>query len=259
MELGNKVSFGFSGVVAGQKTSGNDKPQLIANSTPGKFTLTAVVSKLMGVAVGENIQFVHNMAEIQRAIDEGDERIAAIAAELGADLTSREGQLAVINACAQWGIIKGQPMVDGKGNPVMVSMRLTEDEKRAYIKEHSEEILAANREALIERVGNPEASDEELIAAVQIDEVNYPKVPGFTGSKTSTTSANTGVGLQLGFTDSSVWKQLKSDLGDAANTKNRIFDVLVDNVVKTTVDGKEVLIYPIVFKEDADPIRRGEE
>ena len=258
MNLGNKVSFGFSAVVAGQKTSGNNEPQLIANSTKGKFTITGAVSKAMGIAVGEYVQFVHNIAEIEAAIVAGNDDVKAVAAELGVDLDTREGQLEVVKALTQWGIIKGQPMIDSKGKPVMVSARFTEEDKKAFIKEHSKEILEANRDELIERVGNPEATDEELIAAVNIDDIEYPKVPGFTGSKTSSTSNATGVGLQLGFTDSAVWNQLKSDLGDNATKKNRIFKVLLEEAIKTSVDGKELTIYPIEFVKDDDPIVRGE-
>ena len=256
MNLGNKVSFGFSAVVAGQKTSGNNEPQLIANSTKGKFTVTAPVTRAMGVAVGEYIQFVNNIAEIEAAIVAGSDDIKAIAEELGVDISTREGQIAVIDACTQWGIVKGQAMLDKVGNPIMVSARLTEEEKRAYIKAHAAEALEAMRDTLIERVGNPDASDEELLAAIELDEIEYPKVPGFTGSKTASTSNATGVGLQLGFTDSNVWGALKADLGEDATKKNRIYKVLLDNAVKTTVDGKETVIYPIEYQEDADPIVR---
>lgn len=257
MKLGNKVSFGFSAVVAGQKTTGNNEPQLIANSTKGKFTVTAAVTRAMGVAVGEYIQFVHNIAEIEAAITAGNDDIKAVAAELGVDLTSREGQLAVVKALTQWGIVKGQPMYDSKGNPIMVSARLTEDEKRAFIAKNASAILAENREALIERNGGQDADDETLLGLIELDEIEYPKVPGFTGSKTASTSNATGVGLQLGFTDSNVWSALKKDLGDDATKKNRIYKVLLDNAVKTTVDGKETVIYPIEFQEDTDPIRVG--
>lgn len=256
MNLGNKVSFGFSAVVAGQKTSGNNEPQLIANSTKGKFTVTAPVTRAMGVAVGEYIQFVNNISEIEAAIVAGSDDIKAIANELGVDISTREGQIAVIDACTQWGIVKGQAMLDKVGNPIMVSARLTEEEKRAYIKAHADEALEAMRDTLVERVGNPDASDEELLAAIELDEIEYPKVPGFTGSKTASTSNATGVGLQLGFTDSNVWGALKADLGEDATKKNRIYKVLLDNAVKTTVDGKETVIYPIEYQEDADPIVR---
>ena len=256
MDFGKKVSFGFNAVVAGQKTSGNNEPQLIANSTKGKFTVTSPVTRAMGIAVGEYIQFVNNIDQIERAIQEGNDDIKAIAEELGVDLTTREGQVAVVEACTQWAIVKGQPMLDKVGNPIMVSARLTEKDKRAYIAAHAEEALAAMRDTLIERVGNPDASDEELIAAIDLEEVEYPKVPGFTGSKTATTSNATGVGLQLGFTDSNVWGALKKDLGDNAEKKNRIYKVLLEYAVKTTVDGKELTIYPIKFEKDEDPIVR---
>ena len=256
MNLGNKVSFGFSAVVAGQKTSGNNEPQLIANSTKGKFTVTSPVTRAMGIAVGEYIQFVNNIDQIERAIQDGNDDIKAIAEELGVDLTTREGQVAVVEACTQWAIVKGQAMLDKVGNPIMVSARLTEKEKRAYIAAHAEQALDAMRDTLIERVGNPDASDEELLAAIELDEIEYPKVPGFTGSKTASTSNATGVGLQLGFTDSNVWGALKKDLGDDAEKKNRIYKVLLEEAVKTTVDGKEITIYPIEFEKDEDPIVR---
>ena len=257
MNLGNKVSFGFSAVVAGQKTSGNNEPQLIANSTKGKFTVTSPVTRAMGIAVGEYIQFVNNIDQIEAAIVAGNDDIKAIADELGVDLSTREGQIAVVEACTQWGIVKGKAMLDKVGNPIMVSARLTEDEKRAFIAKNAQAILAENRDALIERNGGQDADDETLLSLIELDEVEYPKVPGFTGSKTASTSNATGVGLQLGFTDSNVWGALKKDLGDDATKKNRIYKVLLDEAVKTVVDGEETVIYPIEFQEDADPIRVG--
>ena len=257
MNLGNKVSFGFSAVVAGQKTSGNNEPQLIANSTKGKFTVTSPVTRAMGIAVGEYIQFVNNIDQIEAAIVAGNDDIKAIAAELGVDLSTREGQIAVVEACTQWGIVKGKEMLDKVGNPIMVSARLTEDEKRAFIAKKAQAILAENRDALIERNGGQDADDETLLSLIELDEVEYPKVPGFTGSKTASTSNATGVGLQLGFTDSNVWGALKKDLGEDATKKNRIYKVLLDEAVKTVVDGEETVIYPIEFQEDADPIRVG--
>ena len=65
--------------------------------------------------------------------------------------------------------------------------------------------------------------------------------------------------MQLGFTDSNVWKALKKDLGDNATKKNRIYKVLLDSAVKTVVDGKDTVIYPIEFQEDTDPVIRGKE
>lgn len=257
IEIGNKVSFGLGAIVGGQKNAVvNAEPQLIANSTPGKFTITSPVSKAMNIAVGENIQFVNNIDGIEREIAKQSDKAREFAEAIGVDLTTREGQLAVIEAATQWFITKGIAEVDSKGNPIMVSARLTEDEKRAYIKAHAEEFLATNREALIERVGNADATDEELVAAIGIDEVEYPKVQSFTGSKTATTSNATGVGLQLGFTDSAVWNSLKANLGDDKAKKNRVYDVLLDKVMEVEIEGVTRSVYPIIFKEDADPVVR---
>jgi len=258
MNLGTKVSFGFNAIVAGQKNNGNNEPQLIVNSTKGKFTVTAPVTRAMGVAVGEYIQFVNNTQQIENAINEGTDDIKAIAEQLGVDYQTREGALAIVEACTQWAIVKGQAMLDKVGNPILVSARLTKEEKIAFIEKNKAEILNAGREELASRVGNPDASDDELIAAIDLEKDDiFPKVPGFTGSKTASTSNATGVGLQLGFTDSNVWNELKKDLGEEATKKNRIYKVLLDESVKTVVDGKELTIYPIEFQEDADPIRVG--
>ena len=256
MKLG--LNFGFQTVQAGQKSATlNAEPQLIVNSTKGKFTVTSPVTRAMGIAVGEYIQFVNNIAQIEAAINEGGDDIKAIAEQLGVDYTTREGALAIIDACTQWAIVKGQAMLDKVGNPIMVSARLTEEEKRAFIAKNAAAILAENRDALIERNGGEDADDETLLGLIELDEVEYPKVPGFTGSKTASTSNATGVGLQLGFTDSNVWSALKKDLGEDATKKNRIFKVLLEDAIKTVVDGKELMIYPIEFQEDTDPIRVG--
>ena len=253
MELGKKVSFGFSSVVAGQKSAVvNAEPQLIVNSTPGKFTITAPVSKAMGIAVGENIQFVNNISELEAAIVDGNEELKAIAEELNVDITTREGAVAVIDACTQLGIIKGQAIFDSKGQPVMVAPGF-----KKFVEDHADEILESNRDELIARAGKEDATDEELLATVKPADLDYPEVQSYTGSKTATTSQATGVGCQLGFTDSSVWNTLKKDLGDAAKTKNRIFKVLLDTPVKANVDGKEIAVYMLEFEKDVDPIVRG--
>lgn len=266
MEISKRVSFaGFNAVVAGQKSSGNNEPQLIVNSTSGKFTITSAVSKAMGIAVGEHIQFINNIGSLEQMIQSGSDDVKAAAEELGVDIESREGQLAFIKAYTQWALVKGQPMLDKVGNPILVSARLSADEKRAYITKNAKKIIEALndelRATLIERVGDENASVDELAAAIQIDEIDYPGVPGFTGSKTASTSNATGVGLQLGFTDSNVWGALKADLvaQGIADKKNRTFNVLVDEATEFEVDGKKMMAYPIDMDsvKDTDPIVRG--
>lgn len=261
MKLGNKVSFGFNAVQAGQKSATlNAEPRLVANSTVGKFSITAPVSKALQIAVGENVMFLNNIANVEAAISQRVDAIVNWAAEAGVDLDTREGQDAALQEFTMWAIAKGVKLYDSKGNPVMASERYTKEDKQKYIDAHADEILEANREALIEKVGDPYASDEDLKAAISVDDIESPKFHAMSGSKTATTGSATGIGVQLNFTDTAIWGNLKSDLGDAKDKKNRIFDVLLSEAFETEVpDGKgttTVLAYPIAFVADEDPIVR---
>lgn len=255
------IKFGFSGVQSGQKSATvNAEPRLIANSTSGKFSITSPVSKALNLSVGDNIMFLNNKPQLEEAIATRNADLVAFAEERGIDLNTREGHDAVIAEFETWAIVKGIAEFDRKGNPVMVSERYTKADKEAFIKENAQDILDANRETLIARVGNPDASDEELIAAITVDDIESPKVQSYTGSKTSTSGNATGVGCQLNFTDTSIWNTLKADLGDAKDKKNRIYEVLLDDMFTTTLnDGfKEVeaVGFMLKFLADEDPIVR---
>lgn len=253
------LSFSINAVVEGQKSSAvNAAPQLIANSTVGKFVITAPVSKALNIAVGEHVMFLNNLSDVETAIQERNEALVQYATENGIDLDTKEGCDAILATFGQWYIAKGAKLYDSKGNPVEASVRFSKEDKQKFLEMHADEILEANREALIEQFG--ELSDEELKAKLNVDMVESPKYHACRGSKTSTTSSATGVGVQLSFTDTAIWGALKADLGDNAPRKNRIFDVKLDDVVKTQFNnGKEVVTvsaYPIEFVEDTDPIVR---
>ena len=255
------MKFGFNSVQAGQKSATlNAEPRLIANSTAGKFSLTAPVTKLMGIAVGENVMFLNNIAEVEAAVANPDEDLTAWAAENGIDLTTVEGQNAAVKALTAWAIAKGVPMFDSKGNPVMARERYTKEDKQKYIDANADAILEANRDVLIERNGGEDADDETLKSLITVDDIEAPKYHAHTGSKTATTGSSTGVGLQLNFTDTSIWNTLKKDLGEEKEKKNRIFNVLLDEAFTAEVNnGKEnveITAYPIEFLKDEDPIVR---
>lgn len=259
MKTFGKFNFGVQAIQAGQKSSTvNAEPQLIANSTPGKFVVTAPVSKALNIAVGENIMFLNNIAAVEAAVQSRNADVVAYAEELGIDLSTREGEDALVTALTQWFIAKGVLQYTSKGEPVMATERFTKEDKTKYLAEHAMEIVAANREALVEKFG--EMSDEELAAQLTVDMIDSPKFHAASGSKTATTASTTGVGCQLIFTDSSIWATLKKDLGDEAAKKNRVYDVLVDNAQTADFNnGKEnvqITILPIQFKEDVDPIVR---
>ena len=259
MKLGNKISFGVQAVQAGQKSSTvNAAPQLIANSTSGKFVITSPVSKALNVAVGENVMFLNNIQGVEAAIQARVEDVVNYAAEKGIDINTREGEEQLLAAFTQWFIAKGVKQYDAKGNPIMASERYTKDDKAKYLDEHKMEIVDDNRDALVAQFG--EMSDEELAEKLTINMVEAPKFHACSGSKTATTASATGVGCQLNFTDTAIWGALKADLGDLATKKNRIYNVLLDEVQKVDFNnGKEnvtIDIYPIEFVEDTDPIVR---
>lgn len=259
MKLGSKISFGVQAVQAGQKSSTvNAEPRLIANSTLGKFSITSPVSKALNIAVGENIMFLNNISGVEAAVQQRVEDVVKYAEENGIDLNTREGEDALVKAFSQWYIAKGVKQYDGKGNPVMASERYTKEDKAKYLADHAAEIVEANRDALVEQFG--EMSDEELATKLTVDMVETPKFHACSGSKTATTASATGVGLALNFTDTSIWTALKADLGDEATKKNRIYNVLLDEVQEVPFNnGKEdvtISIFPIEFVEDTDPIVR---
>lgn len=259
MKLGTKISFGINAVQAGQKSSTvNAAPQLIANSTLGKFVITSPVSKALNIAVGENIMFLNNIAGVEAAVQAKVADVVAYAEENNIDLSTREGEDAVIAALTQWFIAKGVAMYDSKGNPVMATERYTKEDKAKYLADHIEEFVEANRDALIAQFGK--LSDDELAANVTVDMVASPKVQAYSGSKTATTASATGVGLQLNFTDTAVWGALKADLGDLKEKKNRIFNVDLANAQTVEFnDGYKnvnITILPIDYVEDTDPIVR---
>lgn len=259
MKTFNKLSFSFNGIQNGQKSNiVNAEPQLIVNSTSGKFTITSPVSKALGILPGQYVMFVNNIEQVESLVMNPTDEFAAWATEKGYDLTTREGQDAVVDELTQWCIAKGIEKFDSKGLPIMVSERFTKEDKAKYLEMHRMELVEANREALVDAFGD--LTDEELAEHLTPDMVESPKVQDVQGSKTSTSSNATGLGLPLGFTDSNVWNVMKKDLGEMASKKNRIFDVDLTNPIKFEFNNGyknvECTAYPISFKEDTNPMVR---
>lgn len=264
IKLGNKLGFGFSAVVGGQKSSVvNATPTFIANSTQGKFSINGQVSKALNIASGENIQFINNIAQVEAAIAENDPTIVAWAEQAGVDLTTQEGVDAAMAAFTQWLIAKGHELKTRTGANVMAAVRMSKEEKEKWANEHISEILEANREKLIERVGNPDATDEELVKALTVEDIQFPTVKAYAGSKTANSGSATGVGLNLTFTDSAVWHALKSRTSERMNdiydvvTRTTVIDDVEYSPMKISVndgfDTIEIDAYPIVFKESVEP------
>lgn len=257
-----KLMFGLNAVQSGQKSATvNAEPRLIVNSTAGKFTITAPVSKAMQIAPGENVAFANNIANVEQAIQTRNEAILQWAEENGVDINTAEGAERALAELTLWVIYKGVPTFDSKNQPIMANERYSKADKEKFIADNAADMLDGMREMLIERVGDANASDEELLAAITADDVVVPEYHVHTGSKASASSAAaTGIGNQLGFTDTSIWNTLKADLGDDKQKKNRIFAVDVKEPITATINNGfedvEVVAYPIEFLKDEDIIVR---
>lgn len=258
-----KFNVGINAVQAGQKSSTvNAEPRLIANSTPGKFQITGVVSRALDVAVGQNIEFFNNIDGLEKLANKPNEDVLAYCQEAGIDINTAEGKRAFVAANTMWFIAKGHQQFDSAGKPIMCKIRCTKEDKMEAIAQNGADMIKdeAFRAVLIERVGDENASDEDLINAINVEDIDSPEVESYTGSKTATAGSATGVGLTLNFTDTSIWTAMKADL-EEKDTVNRVFKVLLDQPVETPVnDGFKnitVVAYPLEYLEDVEPKRIG--
>lgn len=260
------IKFGINAIQAGQKSSLlNATPQLIVKSTPGQFTITSPVSKALAIAVGENVMFLNNLAGIEAMIQAAPDELINYCNENGWDINTVEGKDALIKDQLTYYIAKGVLMYKRNGEPILGTVRITKEDKAAYIAEHGVELVQAlseeDKAKLAASKGLEGADDETLAGALTPDDVPSPTFHAASGSKTAATANATGIGLQLNFTDTAIWDSLKSDLGEAKTTKNRYFNVKLDEAEEVVFNnGKEevkLMAYPLEFDADKDPMVRG--
>ena len=243
------LSFGFNAVQSGVRNV-NAEPQLIAVSTEGTFRITPPVSKALNVQNGENIMFVNNIVEVQRAIDSKNPELVAAVEEAGMVWGTPEANAYIHTNLDQWAIAKGYLEYDNKGIAKDCKERLSEKDKVA--------IATQNFDTLMEGLmnsDNEEAKDAVSRDGITRDEqidilanfVEAKKLPKYHGSKTANTAGLSGVGVSLNFTDTNVWKQIKSDLGDDAVKVNRVFNIDLDKMQSVEIyDGYKMIIVPIL-------------
>lgn len=258
----NKLSFGISSVNESAKLSSSiSNPQLIVRPTEGGFTLTSGAAKIMNIAPGEYVMFFNNIAEIEKAIIERNEDIIAFASENGKDIDKKEDADEIISNLTCWYIAKGIARFKANGEPIMCSARMSKADKKQWLAEHLNEFVSEHRDELISKYNlNSNASLEDIIDLVNVDDVENPKIQDYKGCKTASTSSTTGIGSQLNFSSTSIWHQLKNDLEDKTSI-NRIFDIDVENKIETVENNgyKDVklTVYPISFSADVESSRKG--
>lgn len=263
MKTFGKTSFGFSAINAGQRNT-TYEPELIVGANPGSFRITPPVSKALFVEHGDNIMFVSNFDEINKAIQEKNADLVEFCKEQGVSIDSPEAYTIIHKEFGNWGIAKGIKEYDAKGNVKLTRERMTVADKTKYVEANFEECLETARnsdnEELVAAL-NREGATEEEIKALLIECVQGDEVPKFKGSKCANPACNTGFGVALTFTDSNVWAQLKSDMGEDAEKLNRVFSIDIENLVDAEIyDGyKTVNVKIAVLAEsvDEEPARVG--
>jgi hypothetical protein len=266
--------------VSGQRLNTlNDEPRLVANSTNGKFSMTAAVSKALQIAVGDYVMFMNDSAEVELAILKGNEQVLQAAQERGYDVNTLEGRKLAVTAFTTWYIAKGFAKFTDKGKPIMANIRYTEKEKLESAISKIDDMLSNTEiyQALAEVMQKEDFTSEELVEVLNstednefvndvkarvIDFVQVPQYHLHEGAKTATTGNATGIGCKLNFSDTSNWTLMKSDL-ENKEAKNRNYKVLLDSMqtieVNNGYEDVAIDIYPIEFVEDTDPIARGKE
>lgn len=245
------LQFGMSAVQSAKRVmQASNEPTLTANSTKAKFSLAGAVTRIMGLIPGDNVQFVSNIADIDAAIAERDAEVMAWCEENNVEFGTEAARAALIQNFGEYGICKGVPLFEKNGEIKLAGVRMTAEQKAAAFE--------LNKERIAEEVG-------KSVEEVTIDDYN-PTTRAYSGARTSTSSNLTGLGLPLTFSDSSMWSELKENLGDKAEKFNRVFKVNLNEPFVVAVEtGKvigdeketvEVNAYKISFKADEEPIAR---
>jgi len=219
--VNSKVAFGFSIVNAGQRKA-EYEPELVALTSAGGFRITPQVSAALGLQHGDYIMFMSTVAEVDTAIAQKSEEFVAFCEEHGLAVDSEEAAAAFRKANYMWAIAKGILCKNSKGAVLTVTERLTKKDRATYVEQNFDSVLAS---AL-------ESGSEEMVAALNREGITRPEqieilaasitgreLPKYQGSKCANTSALTGTGVILNFTDTNVWNEMKSDLSEDDKAK----------------------------------------
>lgn len=242
------LQFGFSAVQSGKRVmQSSNEPTLTANSTKAKFSLTSAVTRIMGLVPGDTVQFISNVADIDAAIAERDAEVVAWCEANNVEFGTEAARAALIQTFGEYGICKGVPLFEKDGKVKLVGVRMTAEQKAAAFE--------LNKEKIAEELG-------KSVEEITIDDY-FPVTRAYSGARTSTSSNLNGVGLPLTFSDSSMWNELKENLGEDAEKINRVFEVKLNEPFSIAVEtGRvigdeketvEVSAYKIVFQSDEEP------
>lgn len=259
------MSFGFSAVNAGQRNVVVE-PQIIAVSTEGSFRMTPPVSRALGIGHGDYAAFANNFTEIDNEIAANNPDLVAFCEEKGFAWGSSDAAVAIHKEFDKWIVYKGIVEKDGKGLPKMTTERLSKQDKIRFASANFDVMLKAaleNADEEVKEALNREGVTREEQIDILAAFVKPRELQKYSGSKVANPAKLVGKGTVVTFTDTNVWNQIKHDLGDAATTVNRAFDIDVDNLIDVEIDnGFELVPVKAVLLDtytDEKPARAGEQ
>lgn len=213
----------FLAINAGQRNV-NVESKLVALTTNGGFRLTGPAAKVLGIKPTDNVMFFYD------------------------------------EESKQWAIGKGYAKMKNDGTPQLCAARVN---KAALVESQFDEVYKAamesENEELIAALSAEGISHEEIVA-ILAKTISVDDVQDYEGSKCASPSGFTGVGANVTFTDSNIWKSLKADM-ENPESLNREFAIDTDAVFTIpayngyeTVDVLAVILGDYV---DVEPQRRG--
>jgi hypothetical protein len=230
-----------SPLAAGVKTgAGISGVAIVFNSSVGKFTVSADLTKKLSVQNGDYLMFTTNEGPLNSLIQAKDEDYLAFAEEIGGDPDAAATRSAFVKANRIYFVAKGFAKYKDNGDPHMVNAAVTPADKKAYLEAHRDELFTKNEEAILtEYRAQADAAGEELPtladgsedlvkikalakaalneSCVDVSEVETAKIQAYAGSKLATVGGSGGVGYQLNGSDKAIWTDIKSDVEPDAN------------------------------------------
>lgn len=252
--VNSKVAFGFSIVNAGQRKA-EYEPELVALSSQGGFRITPQVSAALGLQHGDYIMFLSTVNEVNTAIAQRSEQFVAFCEEQGLDADTEEAAIAFRKTNYMWAIAKGIVCKKSNGTIQTITERLSKKDKTTYVEQNFDEVLASamssESQEMVDALSREGITHEEQVE-ILTSSITGREVKKYQGSKCANSSALTGTGVILTFTDTNVWNEMKSDLSEEDKGKiNRSFAIDTTNVQKTLMsDGYEEVEVPFLVLGD---------
>lgn len=220
-------------------------PIITATSVAGRFEITDKALALLGLKPDSNIMFVSNYDQLLAAIENGMESLVEDCIEQGFDIKSGEGVKYLFDKYGVLYVTEGIERFKSDGTNMLAKPKKTKAELEEYLASQRTDLIVAKRteiesrlveSGVISQIG--EATEEQLLAEVNIKDVEVPFENARFGSKMSAISGS--VQGTRTFTDSHLYKQLNVPEGH-----KMIFNIVSESEQYDLSNGFDNVTVPI--------------